>query len=329
MLKNAQIKIGATNIKIEKSTANTEKSATILKSGIMNNYDEIRGSNIEAQSVLVNSMGIDLRSARYLLQAYLRVNYLDDINSVYGSSGVLIHKDIDIVWGGVFDLEHQTWTIAAPQTFTLDPAKYYWAYIKCDILTGEATWHLSETKLLANEVEGYYMFEWGQIMPVVEGERLVQQTYGSTYLMHSPVTIAAASASLASIDGEQVLTVEEQTGTDEKVKFDAADTAAGYLSEKIIPGTNITIDEGTGTDENKLKISATVDPGIKVAFDFITTAELYFVYKCPQAMVFTSQESEHTAATISPVIGTNLAQYDTVTITAVETGLIILNGNTL
>ena len=45
--------------------------------------------------------------------------------------------------------------------------------------------------------------------------------------------------------------------TDEKVKYDAADPAAGYLSEKIVAGTNITIEEGTGADENKLVINAT------------------------------------------------------------------------
>ena len=52
--------------------------------------------------------------------------------------------------------------------------------------------------------------------------------------------------------------------TDEKVKYDASDPTAGYLSEKIIAGTNVTLTEGTGADENKLVISATgvnYDPG--------------------------------------------------------------------
>ena len=44
---------------------------------------------------------------------------------------------------------------------------------------------------------------------------------------------------------------------DEKVKFDAADPTAGYLSEKVVPGANIAISEGTGADENKLKIAVT------------------------------------------------------------------------
>ena len=53
------------------------------------------------------------------------------------------------------------------------------------------------------------------------------------------------------------LEVEIPPGEDEKVKFDANDPTAGYLSAKIVAGTNITIEEGTGADENKVKISAT------------------------------------------------------------------------
>ena len=64
------------------------------------------------------------------------------------------------------------------------------------------------------------------------------------------------------------------TNTDEKVKFDAADPAAGYLSEKIIAGTNITIEQGTGADEYKLKISSTAIGGgglSEIPFEFCVT----------------------------------------------------------
>lgn len=47
-------------------------------------------------------------------------------------------------------------------------------------------------------------------------------------------------------------------GSDEKVKYNTDDPTAGYLADKIIAGTNVTIEEGTGADENKLKISATI-----------------------------------------------------------------------
>lgn len=96
---------------------------------------------------------------------------------------------------------------------------------------------------------------------------------------HAPVTIAETSADQASIDENQVLTVN--------------------------------------------------DTAIKIAFDFITSDELFFTYCCPVAMVFTSQESEFGDAIITPALNTNLAQYDRVTITALETGMIILNGHTL
>ena len=43
--------------------------------------------------------------------------------------------------------------------------------------------------------------------------------------------------------------------TDEKVKYDAGDPTAGYVADKFVAGTGITLSEGTGADENKLKIT--------------------------------------------------------------------------
>jgi hypothetical protein len=44
-------------------------------------------------------------------------------------------------------------------------------------------------------------------------------------------------------------------GGDEKVKYDAADPTAGYVSDKIIAGDGISVAEGTGGDVNKLVIT--------------------------------------------------------------------------
>jgi hypothetical protein len=60
-------------------------------------------------------------------------------------------------------------------------------------------------------------------------------------------------------------------GSDEKVKYDAGDTTAGYLADKVVAGANITLEEGTGADENKLKIIAAV--GLSAVVDD-TTPEL-------------------------------------------------------
>jgi hypothetical protein len=49
------------------------------------------------------------------------------------------------------------------------------------------------------------------------------------------------------------------TSTDEKVKYDVNDLTAGYLADKIVAGTGITLSEGTGADENKLKITNSLD----------------------------------------------------------------------
>lgn len=49
------------------------------------------------------------------------------------------------------------------------------------------------------------------------------------------------------------------TDTDEKVKYDASDPTAGYVADKFVAGTGITLAEGTGADENKLLITNSLD----------------------------------------------------------------------
>jgi hypothetical protein len=46
-------------------------------------------------------------------------------------------------------------------------------------------------------------------------------------------------------------------GTDEKVKYDAGDPTAGYVADKVIAGTGISVAEGTGANENKLVVTNT------------------------------------------------------------------------
>lgn len=48
------------------------------------------------------------------------------------------------------------------------------------------------------------------------------------------------------------------SGTDSyTVKYDALDPTAGYIADKFVAGTNISLAEGTGGNENKLVISST------------------------------------------------------------------------
>lgn len=49
--------------------------------------------------------------------------------------------------------------------------------------------------------------------------------------------------------------VTDESGTDEKVKYDVSDPTAGYIEDKFVAGTGITLAEGTGANENKLIIT--------------------------------------------------------------------------
>lgn len=63
----------------------------------------------------------------------------------------------------------------------------------------------------------------------------------------------------------------------EKVRYDVDDLAAGYLADKIIAGTGISLSEGAGADENKLKITSTaVGTDEKVKYDAGDPAAGYF-----------------------------------------------------
>ena len=71
-------------------------------------------------------------------------------------------------------------------------------------------------------------------------------------------SIVAGSGITAVDDGSGHITVSAPgSTTDEKVKYDVNDPTAGYLGVKIVAGTGISVTEGTGADENKVKISNT------------------------------------------------------------------------
>lgn len=57
-------------------------------------------------------------------------------------------------------------------------------------------------------------------------------------------------------EGDHVY-VDDEGGTDEKVKYDLGDDSAGYLSDKVVAGDGINVAEGSGSDENKLLVTNT------------------------------------------------------------------------
>ena len=66
------------------------------------------------------------------------------------------------------------------------------------------------------------------------------------------------------------------------------------------------------------------DNAFDIYIDFLDTT--VFVYNCPYAMKITQVISEGTAPALNPVLNTNLAQFDKLTITPAAVGLVILKG---
>ena len=93
--------------------------------------------------------------------------------------------------------------------------------------------------------------------------------------------------------------------TDEKVKYDSSDPVAGYIVDKFVAGVGIQLSEGTGTDENKLKIENILPAGgvkswffTKDASDVagMYNAETTLPIKAVQLITATANDGETTLA---------------------------------
>jgi hypothetical protein len=83
-------------------------------------------------------------------------------------------------------------------------------------------------------------------------------TAASTFLdlTDTPNSYSGQSGKAAVVNGtEDALIFTTISGTDEKVKYDASDPTAGYVADKVVAGTGISVAEGTGATENKLVVT--------------------------------------------------------------------------
>jgi len=74
-----------------------------------------------------------------------------------------------------------------------------------------------------------------------------------------------SGTNIKTINGVSILgigNIETEGDTDEKVKYDVNDPMAGYIADKFVAGTNISLAEGAGEDENKLVINVTGGGGL-------------------------------------------------------------------
>lgn len=80
---------------------------------------------------------------------------------------------------------------------------------------------------------------------------------GLTALGEKQATLVSGT-NIKTINSTSLLGSEDIVTPDEKVKYDAGDTTAGYVADKIIAGTGISVAEGTTGNENKLVINSTI-----------------------------------------------------------------------
>ena len=140
----------------------------------------------------------------------------------------------------------RSWVVSATN-LTIANNNGHWLYLKVPTAVG-----LTSSELFASEShidplrdEGYIIYKWGHVHPVVNGSREVSMTWGNVKsATHPPVTIATASATRASIGADQKLTIEP-------VKIEDVEGSSGIVTVKL----GFIYNDLAANDERKLTSS--------------------------------------------------------------------------
>lgn len=129
----------------------------------------------------------------------------------------------------------------------------------------------SEEKIKAERIEGSIGKNYDDDIATLQNRtQLLAQiasnktSSASTFssLTDTPLNYTGGASKAVYVKSDETgLEFKDAVSSDEKVKYDAGDPTSGYVADKIIAGTGISVAEGTGADENKLVITADVQGG--------------------------------------------------------------------
>ncbi len=149
--------------------------------------------NIKPSTIETQMLSVGARSQNFVLnEVEIAPNYLGNPNSLFLSSGDLIHFEIEIEGLGY------VWEMDVNLIEGLDPEKYYYVYARCNRSALTGTWVTSETPLATESEAGFYHFWLGILYPVKNGIRFFQFTKGMTYIVGDTIT----TGKIQSADGK-------------------------------------------------------------------------------------------------------------------------------
>jgi hypothetical protein len=124
-------------------------------------------------------------------------------------------------------------------------------------ITGQSISDLSDVDSIAGIVDGKIL-KWDTNKFVVADDENTTYTSSDFNLedLGDVVKTDKAEGKILKVDSDgNHVYVTDESGTDEKVKYNSEDSTAGFVVDKIIAGSGISVAEGTGADENKLVIT--------------------------------------------------------------------------
>lgn len=183
----------------------------------------IRPRSIETLHLAVGAVASNFR----LNGATFKENYGGNANSFNASACQLIHLEVEISLGNI-------WQIGANTFSGLTSATAYYLYAKCSKTQLTGVWVLTSDVLASDPGDGQYYFGCGVLLPVDEnGIRKFITTYGKTFINGREITTgrvqSASEENYLDLDSEQFNLGNANAGMDWNVSNPDTLTIRGAL----------------------------------------------------------------------------------------------------
>ncbi|GEM_PF-557066 len=148
--------------------------------------------NIRPLSIETSMLTVGAKSQTLTLKDVIFTpNASGNVNNINISAGSLIHFTIDSA--GI-----KTWTLSAANITGLSSSNSYYIYAKVARSGATGTYEVTTTQYKFDQVSNYYYFLLGVLFKPANNVRLIQLTYGSSYINGRVIT----TGRITSIDGQ-------------------------------------------------------------------------------------------------------------------------------
>src|SRR5699024_8006276 len=180
-IQNTNANLLDSNEKIKEKYINYER-LDALQDAIFDADGYFEPDKIKPLSIETQMLSVGARSQRLNVEGVIWTpNYQDDVSKLKLSSGRLVHFTIDTD-------EPRIWNLSELVKTGLNNTSTYYIYAKCSRVGDTATFDVTTQQIRFDDVAGFYYFLIGLAYPPIDGVRLIDKTYGASFIQGREIT---------------------------------------------------------------------------------------------------------------------------------------------